>query len=270
LARDTLLAMSRSLLALLVCSSLALAPLTALAQTSDESTDAEAHALFEAARTAFSGGRFADALEHFQSAYDLSHRAALLYNIGQCHDRLRHDAEAIAAFEGYLAGVPDAPQRAEIMGRLAILREAMSHTTTTVAPPPEETHETLTADPDAPAEPEAVAPQPVPPAPSGPGAMPWVLVGLGGAVAIVGAVLVGVAFGDISTVEHAPDGVRYATVREADQAAPILSGVGWASLGVGVAVAVVGVAWAVAGSGSSGESAVLRIGPTGASIQGSF
>ncbi|MDQ3031454.1 MAG: tetratricopeptide repeat protein [Myxococcota bacterium] len=88
--------------------------------------DAEARALFEAGRVAFSDGRFEDALSHFQRSYDLSGRADLLYNIGTSQDRLRHEAEAVAAFERYLELVPDAENRREVEGRLRVLREELA------------------------------------------------------------------------------------------------------------------------------------------------
>lgn len=91
----------------------------------DPARDAEARALFEAGRVAFSDGRFEDALQYFTRAYELSGRAVLLYNVGTSQDRLRHEAEAVAAFERYLELAPDAPNRREVEGRLRVLREEL-------------------------------------------------------------------------------------------------------------------------------------------------
>jgi tetratricopeptide (TPR) repeat protein len=267
-SRATLAAMRRWLGWAALALGLAIAsPTLALAQSPDDSMDTEAHALFEAGRTAFSAGRFADALAHFQGAYDLSHRAVLLYNIGQCHDRLRHDAEALAAFEGFIAANPDSPQRGEVDSRIAILREALAHApveteTTTVA-----TTVAIASPPD---EPPPPAPPPVVESHDA-GAGPWVLLGVGAAVAVAGAILVGVAFADIGTVENAPPSSDFSSVQSAYDQAPILSGVGWASLGVGAAMAVIGIVWGVAGSSSgSAEHAELRIVPGGISLTGAF
>lgn len=263
--------MARWIARFALTSLLLLAPVATLhAQTTpDESMDVEAHALFEAGRTAFAAGRFADALGHFQRAYDLSHRGALLYNIGQCHDRLRHDAEALTAFQGYLAAEPQAEQRAEVEARIAILEQARATTTTTTT-----TSETPAPEP----EPDATTPEPTPapidapPPPStDPGAGPWVVLGVGAAVAIAGAVLVGVAFSDIDQVQNAPPNSDFSAVRGAYEQAPILSGIGWAALGVGVAMAVGGIVWDVVGSSSgSGSHAELRLTPTGLSLTGAF
>ena len=86
--------------------------------------ETEARALFEAGRQAFTDGRFEDALQRFSQSYELSHRAELLFNIGQAADRLRRDAEALAAFERYLALLPEAANRREVEGRIAVLRQA--------------------------------------------------------------------------------------------------------------------------------------------------
>lgn len=236
----------------------------ALAQDASPSTDTEAHALFDAGHTAFEDGRFADALTDFERAYELSHRPELLYNIGQCHDHLRHDAEAVSALEGYLAAVPDAPARHMIEGRLAILREAVAHDV--AAQPPIENEPTPVT--TAPASSDATTPAPQTSA-SGPTAG-WVLVGVGAGVAVIGAVLVGVAFADIGNVEGAT-GVPYSTVRDANERAPIESGVGWAALGVGVAAAAVGLVLAVtSGSMPADARASLRVGPAGLVLEGCF
>jgi len=219
--------------------------------------------MFDAGRIAFADGRFADALASFQRAYDLSHRPLLLYNIGQCHDRMRHDAEALAAFEQFLHDAPDAPQASEVRGRVEFLQAAAAHptetsttaattTTTTAAPPPTTTTSARTSSSD-------------------PGVVPWVLIGSGAAVAIVGAVLVGVGYGDIGSVQNAADGTRYASVRDADQQAPILTGVGFAAIGVGLATAAVGVVlFATAGGGGHEAQATLRIVPNGLELRGVF
>jgi tetratricopeptide (TPR) repeat protein len=236
------------------------APIAVLAQ--DDAHDAEAHAMFEAGRIAFADGRFSDALSSFQRAYDLSHRPALLYNIGQCHDRMRQDSEALTAFEQFLSLVPDAPQAAEVRGRVAFIREAAAHATPATPTEPPPTHE---------ATPPPTEP---PPATSSndPGVVPWVLIGTGAGVAIAGAVLLGVGYGDISSVQNAADGVRYSTVRDADQQAPVLTGVGFACLAVGVAAAVVGVVLFATSSSHAPEEAhaTMRLGPTGLVLQGAF
>jgi hypothetical protein len=103
----------------------------------------------------------------------------------------------------------------------------------------------------------------------GPG--PWIVLGVGAGLAIAGIVLVGVAQGDISTVQNAPMGSSYASVRDAYEQAPILSGVGFAAIGLGAAAIVGGIIWGATGSSSgSSSSASLRITPAGLSLTGTF
>ncbi|MCA9575928.1 MAG: tetratricopeptide repeat protein [Polyangiales bacterium] len=111
------------LMAVMLCATTVgwgLAPSVASAQNS---ADEEARALFEAGRLAFSRGRYEQALGHFQEAYELSHRSALLYNIGTTHDRLRQDQQAIDAFEQFLEAEPDSDLVPEVQERVRILRE---------------------------------------------------------------------------------------------------------------------------------------------------
>jgi hypothetical protein len=59
------------------------------ATTVDAGAEAEARALYAAGQAAFHDGRYEHALEYLQRSYELSHRPALLYNIGTTFDRLR-------------------------------------------------------------------------------------------------------------------------------------------------------------------------------------
>ena len=90
-----------------------------------ERRDQEARQLFQVGHLAFADGRFADALDAFQRAYRLSDRPPLLFNIGAALDRLRRNREALRYFERYLEALPDAENRAEVTGRMAVLRETI-------------------------------------------------------------------------------------------------------------------------------------------------
>lgn len=98
-------------------------PTPAPDQASQE--DAAARLLFNSAREAFAAGNYEVALQRFQQAYDLSHRSALLYNIGTTLDRMRRDREALAAFERFLAEDATSPNRSEVEARVRVLREAI-------------------------------------------------------------------------------------------------------------------------------------------------
>ncbi len=87
-------------------------------------SDDEARAVYEAGRIAFDDGRYDDALEYFRRAYELSPRPRLLYNIGASADRIRHNREALEAFEDYIEQVPDADNRRAVEARIRVLRTA--------------------------------------------------------------------------------------------------------------------------------------------------
>jgi len=105
-------------------------PATTEAQTTvpdvPSSHDEEAHGLFEAGSVAFRAGRFDAALDYFEQAYELSHRPELLFNIGQAHDRLRHDVEALDAFRRYRAALPNADGAEGLDARIAVLEAALA------------------------------------------------------------------------------------------------------------------------------------------------
>lgn len=103
---------------------LALAFAASTAHAQDSRAEAEARSVFDAGQVAFTAGHYSDALVYFRRSYNLSHRPALLFNIGLCHDRLREDTAAIEAYERYLAEVPTAQNRSEVDGRLEALHRA--------------------------------------------------------------------------------------------------------------------------------------------------
>jgi len=88
--------------------------------------DEQGYQLYMAGAAAFQEGRFFDALDYFQTSYQLTQRPELLFNIGQTADRLRLDDLAIESFQGYLGALPDALNREAVLERLRILREAVA------------------------------------------------------------------------------------------------------------------------------------------------
>ena len=116
------------------------APPAALAPPAGDRIE-EAKALFAAGRAAFEAGRYQDALGHFERCYEISQRAALLYNIALTHDRLRDDEKALASYDAYLAAVPAAENRVEVETRSAALRDALARRqqAAPVGPTPAET-----------------------------------------------------------------------------------------------------------------------------------
>ncbi|MEM9068065.1 MAG: tetratricopeptide repeat protein [Myxococcota bacterium] len=107
---------------LLVLSMVALCS-TAIAQDTND-LDQAAALVFQAGTTEFEEGRFEAALDHYQTAYRLSGRPALLYNIALCHDRLEQKDEAIAFYDRFVRESPNHPAVRRASARLEILRES--------------------------------------------------------------------------------------------------------------------------------------------------
>lgn len=91
------------------------------AQVPSPSADREARDHFERGREAFSRGDYPNAASQFEQAYALSHRSALLYNIGTAYERLHRWAEARLAFQRYVNENPMASDRPEVEARLRML-----------------------------------------------------------------------------------------------------------------------------------------------------
>lgn len=232
--------------------SLALAP-TASAQPTSEGGDAEARALFEAGQVAFREGRFEDALTDFQHAYDRSPRPLLLFNIGTAADRLRRDAVALDAFERYLAAMPEATNAVEVRARIDVLRDAVARAS--ADEPPDTAPEPTAEEP-----PSAAASDPT----------PWIVTGVGGAVLVAGAVLLGLGMADAAAVTNAAQGSDWSSVAGAYDRAEPLSIAGIAALGAGGAAVIAGIVWGATSGGSSSPRARLLPLPGGLSLHGVF
>jgi tetratricopeptide (TPR) repeat protein len=214
----------------------------AVATEASASTDREARALFDAGSVAFTEGRYESALRHFENAYALSPRPGMLFNIATTYDRMRRDAEALAHFRSYLEAIPEAPNRAEVQARIAVLEQVLAQ-----APA-----QTPAAPVGAPAQTPAFDPMPV------------VLLTTGGLVVIGGAATLAFGLMDASAVENAVD-VPYSDIRAQYERAPILQGVGIAAIGVGVALVLVGGI-----SLSLASDTRLSVLPNGFQVDGTF
>jgi len=104
---------------------------TAGAEKPDPDTEiARRH--FEAGRAKYDASDYQGALEEFEAARKVRQFAAFDYNIARCLDRLERPAEAVAAYERYLAAAPaDDPDASEVRERVRVLKERIPAT-----PPP--------------------------------------------------------------------------------------------------------------------------------------
>jgi tetratricopeptide (TPR) repeat protein len=214
-------------------------------------SEEEARQLFTEGQRAYDAGEFEEAVRAFRRAYLLSPRFQLLYNIGQAELRAGRDQLALEAFEGFLRQAPeDHGLRGEVAERVRVMRGLGVDG----------------ADGDGDGD---RAPPPPSGATGGVDPAPWIVLGVGAAVAIGGAVLMGVGVSEADRVSNAPDGSRWPELQSIASTADTLWGTGIVMLGVGAAALVAGLAWGIAGSSSSSRSSArLRIGPFGLMIEG--
>jgi tetratricopeptide (TPR) repeat protein len=110
------------------------------------SEEEQARMLFQAGRTAYEGGRFEAALRHFQESYELSHRPALLFNIGSAADRLQMNERALESYRAYLEAVPNADNRELTEARIRFLEGVIERGGDRNVPTPEEAARTVGSD----------------------------------------------------------------------------------------------------------------------------
>jgi hypothetical protein len=97
--------------------------------------EVEARQHFDRGLALFQTNDFNGALAEFQAAYDLSHRATVLYNIGVTHQNLHHYPEAARAIEQYLREATITPERrAQVESGLNDIRNFIAHVRLTGLP----------------------------------------------------------------------------------------------------------------------------------------
>jgi tetratricopeptide (TPR) repeat protein len=77
---------------------------------------------FQAASAAYEQGDYPTALKEFERARLVKPLPDLDYNIGRCHDRLEHYAEAIAAYQRFIDATSNVQERTEVAARIEALR----------------------------------------------------------------------------------------------------------------------------------------------------
>jgi tetratricopeptide (TPR) repeat protein len=91
---------------------------------------------FEAGRLQYEASDYEGALREFEAARKVRNLPAFDYNIARCLDRLERPAEAIAAYERYLAASGETPDVFEVRERVRVLKERIAPPSETATPPP--------------------------------------------------------------------------------------------------------------------------------------
>jgi tetratricopeptide (TPR) repeat protein len=164
----------------------------ALAVVADARAEPQArkHAvqLFQQGAAAYDAGRFQDAIQLLERAYALSPEPVILFNLGRSYEGLGQAEQAIDAYSRYLVADPGTADRHSIERRIQTLRAQLQER---AALERERVEERGRAEEElAKARQTQVR---VEPAPSRPGALPWVVGGVGAAGVAAGAVLGGIA-----------------------------------------------------------------------------
>jgi len=95
----------------------------ALADTAQEKA-AKRH--FERGEKLFALGKFDEALEQYQKAYDAEPIPGFLFNIGQCHRNLGDYESAVFSYKKYLKLDPEAPNREQVEGLIEDLERKLA------------------------------------------------------------------------------------------------------------------------------------------------
>jgi tetratricopeptide (TPR) repeat protein len=176
---------------------------------------------FEAGSQAFDKRDYAKAELEFRAAYAITKDAVLWYNIGQSQQGRGHLEAAIKSYRAYLAGVPNAEDRAEVEG---IIRSIQKRLAPKAEPPrPPVTPLPVTPPPVAPppVAPPPVTTPPVTAAPTSPVETPtsapatgegrgrrqaaWITAGASAALLVVGVAMVAVAAGKVADANRLID-----------------------------------------------------------------
>lgn len=175
----------------------ALAPLTAQAQDAADaaglSGDEEARMRFELGRRYYDTGRFADAAREFVEAHRLSGRTELLYNLFLAYRDAGDDVHAVETLRAYLPTLEAGERRTQLEARLRVLEERIAARTATEGQTTgTETEATSTGSEGEGETSTAVTTTPATGSSGGGlGVVPWVVLGVGGAL-IVGSIITGV------------------------------------------------------------------------------
>ncbi|MCS6798721.1 MAG: tetratricopeptide repeat protein [Myxococcota bacterium] len=103
---------------------------------SAQSTDDEARMHFRLGRAYHDSGRFLEAAREFETAYRLSQRPQLLYNIFVAYRDAGETARAADALARYIELVPDAEDIATLRARLEVMRRQLASSGSASGQPP--------------------------------------------------------------------------------------------------------------------------------------
>lgn len=247
---------------------LALPPRLAFADGAEDR--ARAIELFRSSQGAYDEGRFAEAADMLEEAYRLDPNPILLYNLARARESAGQLDLAAEAWRRYLRESPDADDRSAVEARLAAIEAQLEEKARLqrMLEAERETAKRAEEEKQAAARREAEARALAASRPaSGPGALPWVVTGLGVAGVGAGAVLGVLASGKHDDANDAASQQGAADL--ADEADGLAAGANIA-FAAGGAVAVAGLLWWLLDDGEAAPPVGVGVGPGGAAVTARF
>jgi hypothetical protein len=153
----------------------------------DDRTSAREHYLN--GKKAFELGQFDEAVNEYAAAYRLRDDPALLYNLGQAHRLAGHASEAVHFYKVYLNRMPSAPNREEVITKIAELEKLIEQQKKTANLEPNHATPLTPSGPIEGAKPPVEPPPPAPvpaPAPAEPPKPSWSETHPGGVMTFAG------------------------------------------------------------------------------------
>jgi tetratricopeptide (TPR) repeat protein len=263
----------RAVVALSIAASAEALSTNALAQRAQPVVaNEDPNALLRQADAAYEVRDFARALQLFRRAYELQRDPTILFNVGRMYAALEQWTDAAATWTLYLERVSNAPNRASTE---AAIRDAEARAQAQRAGQQSASQQN-TAPQSAPRDERVVEQGPPPPRTEPRQRWPlggWVLTGIGGAVTVTGAVLLGlygVSVAELNSPAHCTPRAGGGYDCDADAVgirdrAQTFGTAGSVALSVGGAMVVGGLVWAFAGR-TTEMVPVVSVGHAGASV----
>lgn len=241
-----------------------------------------AHTVFLSGKDFLEEANYDKAISYFKDAYAIDCSIhAILPIIATAYERKGDKAAAIRALQEYVKRAPSASDHDTIERRIRNLNDQLAReappapsasptagpSASAVAPPP-----AASAPLGAPGAATASSPPTVLPSEEphhGPGAAPWVLVGVGGAAIISGIVLYGVGIGDVNAAVDACPTRSHCSSAAADQGnrGRSLEVAGGIVGGIGIPAVAGGLIWHFVTRSKDGSPApTVSLGPGSASV----
>ena len=224
------------------------APLPSYPECTKKPTPADvegAKGAHKAASQFYERGEYEKAIRYWNDAYAFDCTANdLLVNIANAYERLGDRVATVTTLEIYLSRTPPNPTLAQKVKNLKLLIAAAQPS----VPPTASAAPTASGAPTASATPPASDARPY-------GVKPWILVGTGAALAVVGAVLLPLGYGAISDAEAVcpnhtcppgtvvPGGGNLQEILDKGNSGRVQAGVGWTMMSLGIAAVGGGMVW---------------------------